>query len=224
MKQHKKKTVYIRIYNYNVIEQNINSFEAVWVEIKNKKAKNVLCGCVYLHPNSDTEDFNNYISKCLTIVNKEKKECYVSGDFNIDLLKYETINKHTEFLNTITSLGFLPHILQPTRITESSSTIIDNIYGNNFTQETCGGNILIKFSYHFNKKKISKVKPNAVYKRDYSNFVDTDFTDDVTVQNWNANNYNDTNSKFNDFLWRIEGCVDCHAPLKRLNKKQQKKG
>ena len=67
------------------------------------------------------------------------------------------------------------------------------------------------------------MKPNAVYKRDYSNFVDTDFTDDVTVQNWNANNYNATNSKFNDFLWRIEGCVDCHAPLKRLNKKQQKK-
>ena len=39
---------------------------------------------------------------------------------------------------------------------------------------------------------------------------------------WNANNSNDTNSKFNDFLWRVEGCVDRHAPLKRLNKKQQK--
>ena len=61
----------------------------------------MFCGCVYIHPKGDTEDFNNYISKCLTIVNKEKKECYVSGDFNIDILKYKTINKHTEFPNTI---------------------------------------------------------------------------------------------------------------------------
>ena len=67
------------------------------------------------------------------------------------------------------------------------------------------------------------MKPNAVYKRDYSNFVDANFTDDVSIQNWNANNSNDTNSKFNDFLWRVEGCVDRHAPLKRLNEKQQKK-
>ena len=97
------------------------------------------------------DDFNNYISKCLTIINTEKKECYVSGDFNIDLLKYGTINKYAEFQNTLTSLGFLPHVLQPTRITEHSSTIIDNIYGNNFTQEILSGNILIKFADHFSQ-------------------------------------------------------------------------
>ena len=83
--------------DYNVIERNDlnnvdNSFEAVWVEIKNEEAKNIVCGCIYKHPNSDIDDFNNDISKCLTIINTEKKECYVSGDFNIDLLKYGTIN------------------------------------------------------------------------------------------------------------------------------------
>ena len=172
--------------------------------------------------------FNKYISKCLTIINTEKKECYVSGDFNIDLLKYGTINKYAEFLNTLTSLGFLPHVLQPTRITEHSSTIIDNIYGNNFTQETLSDNILIKFADHFSqflsiKKNISKKKNNVVFKRDFSSFVEADFIDDVSIQNWNANNSNDTNSKFNDFLWRVEGCVDRHAPLKRMNNRQQKK-
>ena len=35
-------------------------------------------------------------------------------------------------------------------------------------------------------------------------FVETDFIDNVSIQNWNANNSNDTNSKFNDFLWRVE--------------------
>ena len=117
----------------------------------------------YKHPKSDNDDLNIYISKYLAIINKEKKECYVSGDFNIDLLKCDTINQHAEFLNTLRSLGFLPHILQTTRITEHSSTIIDNIYGNNFTQETFGGNILIKFADHFSqflsiKKKVLKEK------------------------------------------------------------------
>ena len=68
-----------------------------------------------------------YIAKCLTKVNKKKKECYLTGDFNIDLLKYDSNNKYAEFLNTMTSFGFLPHILQPTRISDFSSTIIDNI-------------------------------------------------------------------------------------------------
>ena len=58
----------------------------------------------------------------------------MAGDFNIDLLKYVITNKYSEFHNTVTSFGFLPHILQPTRITEYSSTVIDNIYGNNLEQ------------------------------------------------------------------------------------------
>ena len=40
---------------YDVIERNDlnlvdNSFEAVWVEIRNEKAKNIVCGCIYKHP------------------------------------------------------------------------------------------------------------------------------------------------------------------------------
>ena len=53
-------------------------------------------------------------------------ECYVIGDFNIDLLKYDICSKHKVFLNTMTSFGFLSHILQPSRIIEFSVTWIDN--------------------------------------------------------------------------------------------------
>ena len=61
-----------------------------------------------------------------------------------------------------------------------------------------------------------------MYKRDYSSFVENGFIDDISIQNWDVCNNNDTNLKFNDFLWRVEGCIDRHAPLKRLNNKQQK--
>ena len=98
----------------------------------------------------------------------------MAGDFNIDLLKYESNNTYAEVLNTLTSYVFLPHILQPTRITEYSATVIDNIFGNNFVDKTCSGNILIKFADHFSQilcvnKEIIKLKPIAIYRRDYSN-------------------------------------------------------
>ena len=128
----------------------------------------------------------------------------------------------------MTSFSFLPHILQPTRITEFSATIIDNIYGNNFNQQTFSGNILIKFADHFTQflsinKEIVKLIPKAIYKRDFSKFDEKSFIDDMSIQNWEASNFTDTNSTFDDFVWRIEDCVDRHAPFKKLNKKQVKK-
>ena len=50
------------------------------------------------------------------------------GDFNINLLNFET---HTDtFMNTLGSYCFHPQILQPTRITDHSATLIDNIFIN----------------------------------------------------------------------------------------------
>ena len=48
------------------------------------------------------------------------------------------------------------------------------------------------------------------------------YIDDVSIQNWN-NNLHDTNSKFNNFLWKMEGCVNRHAPIKKLTRKEIKK-
>ena len=49
------------------------------------------------------EELTNYISICLSKIAKEKKSCYLLGDFNIDLLKYETNSKNRDFLNGLTS-------------------------------------------------------------------------------------------------------------------------
>ena len=118
--------------------------------------------------------------------------------------------------------------MQPTRISETSATVIDNIYSNNFEQESIGGNILIQFADHFSQflsvdKEIIHTKSVDIYRRDLSNFDGNYFIDDISKKNWNADNLVDTNSKFNDFLFRVESCLDRHAPTKKLNKKQLKK-
>ena len=55
--------------------------EAVWVEIKNKNSKNIICGCIYRHPRSlkiDFDHFNKYIDSTLDKLNKEKKKKSIS--------------------------------------------------------------------------------------------------------------------------------------------------
>ena len=52
------------------------------------------------------------------------------SDFNIDLLKDDTDRQTHEYLDLIYSFSLVPSIHKPTRITEESATIIDNILTN----------------------------------------------------------------------------------------------
>ena len=59
---------------------------------------------------------------------------------------------------------------------------------------------------------------------DHSNFKENLFLADFSIQNWsNLENQNvDSCEKFNDFLWRVNVCIERHALMKRLSKKQIK--
>ena len=44
---------------------------------------------------------------------------------------------------------YQPHILQPTRVTDSISSLIDNIFSNDLLSKVTSGNVLIQISDHF---------------------------------------------------------------------------
>ena len=52
---------------------------------------------------------------------------------NFDLLKTDYFTRY--FFNLLCSYGLLPRILQPTRVTDSTATIIDNIFSNNIQDD-----------------------------------------------------------------------------------------
>ena len=160
--------------NLNIIDDD---FEAVWIEIKNKKSKNTVCGCVYRHPNRDPTKCFEYSETTFAQFNKEKQNIFIMGDFNFDLLQYETHNLTDDFtcLTTVTCNSFLPYVLQPTRVTDHSSTVIDNIFSNITDFETTSGNITIMIADHFAQFLIMKkfnvdIKPNCYFTYDYSKF------------------------------------------------------
>ena len=56
--------------------------------------------------------------------------CILMEDSNLDLLKFESHTDTDNFLNAMLTTNFQPQIIQPTRITEHSATLIDNIFLN----------------------------------------------------------------------------------------------
>ena len=204
-------------------------YESVWIELKNKNCKNIICGTIYRHPHDNNEIFNDfltYLENSLTKLSNENKMIYLCGDFNSDLLKYEIKPNYRKFYDLLSSFGLFPMILLPTRVTKDSATIVDNIFTNNINSSLLSGNIKTDFSDHYsqfisvNNQKID-IKSTTLYKRDYSKFSEESFRDDVSIQNFNLE-FGDVNEQFHDFYFKMEGCVERHAPLKKLTPKEIK--
>ena len=64
------------------------------------------------------------------------------------------------------------------------------------------------------------MKSSTIYRRDYSNFSEDSFRDDVSIQVFN--NFENINDQFQDFFNKLQGCVDRHVPIKKLTPREVK--
>ena len=88
-------------------------------------------------PDSNLTEFEEFVKELLHKINKEKKECYLMGDLDIDLLKTKQSAAIQNILNQFISSFFCLQITKPTRIACKSVTLIDNILANRLN----GGNL-----------------------------------------------------------------------------------
>ena len=86
-------------------------------------------GVIY-RAHTSIDNFIGDIDPVFKKLNDEKKQIYIMGDFNIDLLKVDDHRPTHDYLELIFSYSLLPTIYKPTRITETTATIIDNILTN----------------------------------------------------------------------------------------------
>lgn len=105
------------------------SIESLSVEITSLD-KRIIIVVVYRPPGTDLEAFIGSITGVLNTIKREHKLAYIVGDFNLDLLKYNNHLPTSEFYDLMFSYSFLPVITKPTRVTDSSATLIDNIFIN----------------------------------------------------------------------------------------------
>ena len=91
----------------------------------------------------DLNDFkSNYLHNLLVKVSKEQKSFFLLGGFIIvNLLNYINLNPTNNFLDSLVCNTFVPYILQPTRITSHSKTLIDNIFSDIVSPEAISANL-----------------------------------------------------------------------------------
>ena len=161
--------------------------EAIFIEIIIPDRKNLIVGCIYRHPSSSISicDFTSkHLEPILSVISKEKKDCALMGDFNVDLLKSSSNSNANQFYTDLTSHFFTPFVLQPTRL--RSKTLIDNIYFNSLEYRSKSGNILFELSDHLIQflilegfSKRVKTPHSEIYRRDKSNFDVREFEEVV---------------------------------------------
>ena len=123
--------------------------ECLVVEVPHRKKRSILIGCIYKAPNADNVLFNMHILKILNMIQATNKITFLLGDYNLDLLKYQSHGATNEFLSSMISHSFFPIIRNPTRITESSISLLDNIFTNCIRNNFSAAIIYSDISDHF---------------------------------------------------------------------------
>ena len=72
---------------------------------------------IYRPPSENTLKFIEKVNEIISGVTKGNKHFYITGDFNLDLLKHESHSVTAQFIESLFAFSFLPMITKPTRIT-----------------------------------------------------------------------------------------------------------
>ena len=171
------------------------SYCLYFVVIKRKKKEKKLA----------IDEFNNqFLSSMLEKVSFENKKVYVMGDFNINLLNYESNQETADFLNNMHWNSHVPYIALLNRITPRPKTLIDNIFLNEINEAALSGNLVTDIWDHYAQfliaSKILENDPNKVtLRRFYENFNNELLKNDLLKTDWESllkTNLNDANFSF----------------------------
>ena len=88
------------------------------------------------------EELNYFETLC------QSSNDHICGDYNIDLLQIENSTKVNLFYQNMSLSGFFPKITLPTRLSETTCTLIDNIITNNIDNNHLSGVLTRKISDH----------------------------------------------------------------------------
>ena len=135
----------------NLTKSHENICESIFVELKHPQKNNVIIGTIYRHHTPVHSFIDTFFRKTLQTITKSKKKCILAGDFNVDLIQYSDNKIVEEFYDEISSHSFRPLILQPTRVTSKSLSLIDNIFTNDIISHSSGGNLTTSISDHFSQ-------------------------------------------------------------------------
>ena len=145
--------------------------------------------CIYRPLNSNFGEFISVINDILSSVYENKYQgVFVLGDFKLNLLRSND-NNIFDYVNLMFSYSLFPLITKPTRVTETSATLIDHIWSSQL--EKIIGNYVIHndISDHFpvlSQLQIVSIKHESqqIFKRVISATAIDKFNNDLALLDW----------------------------------------
>ena len=158
------------------------------MEIIEPHSRPFLVATIYRPPNS-THDFFESFEKFVKMIDYENKEIYILGDLNCDMLKAEP-DSATNKIKSLYELYQLSQLIkEATRVTMTTSSLIDHIVTNTPEKISDSGVIHTGISDHslvfaIRKIAVTKNRENIVETRNTKNSDDQKFIEDLMQQHW----------------------------------------
>jgi hypothetical protein len=133
----------------NLSDSQSNSWDGLFLEVyvRNSSLRSctdkIIVGNIYKPPRNNVDTLVSFIDELHQILTKlnRKKNVIITGDFNLDLLKYQQNSHINDFLELFFQCSYIPKITLPTRLTQQHGTLIDNFFtklNDGFTSTTTG--------------------------------------------------------------------------------------
>ena len=113
------------------LEVNIEKeIESTYQELQARNGKKFIIRSLYRSPNAAVKPFFRHIKDTLPRIRNEKgeKNIILGMDHNLDLLKAHIHQDTQSFIDIMDKNEMHPTITRPTRITNTTATLIDNIF------------------------------------------------------------------------------------------------
>ena len=199
-----------------------------------KKEVNFTVGAVYRHPAGNLDEFIKRTESCVNKI-PIKNQAFLFGDFNINLINYNTETCVTKFVDSMIMNNFLPVILLPTRITPTSQTLIDHIYLREAASRLksvsiTAGNLIEKISDHLPifcslsfplSRDVSQERPQIRIFNEKNHKL---FSSKLAAVNWDLLLLDNLSPDlgYNNFISKITELHNESFPLTKLSRRSSK--
>jgi len=216
----------------NQFDLECDDCQNIWIKLKHNNTKRNYAEVAYRYFTNSHEYLIDTLNDSIMRLTKNKIVFYLTGNFNINIAPDASNSSANTLKNMLLSNSVYPLLTIPTRVTDNSQTIIDNIFTND-ANALLPGILQTDVSDHFAVFVFSLKHPKprnaeATYlRRNKTKFDSKAFCQDLELKlvlntqlkSVSLLNFNQLLAKF---LQTVEGTVEQPAPLKKLTRKQRK--
>ena len=196
-----------------------SGFQQLWLKIQVKSMKSFILCTAYRPPNTPLSCFDSDLIESFVYASSFNVPIYLLGDLNCRLESSDNPEAKA-LLNFCRSYNLSQLITRPTRVTETTSSILDVILVSDTKQVL---NVMVLESsisdhdlvYITLKLKKERSKPVYITTRSYKHYKADAFYDDVSKAPWSIIDvFDDVEDKLHVFNLLFSSILDQHAPIK----------